>query len=567
MTTETENLAPSASPLTSEVAPTNALPLQAPDGAAAAPPSPAEAPRPSAAPDIHPARLDPDAVRVLLRLRQHGFEAFLVGGCVRDLLIGRTPKDFDIATSATPADVRALFRNCRLIGRRFRLAHVYFKGGKILEVSTFRTNPAIVEDPPPSEVVEGEVHSPGVQHVATADQEALAALERGDSLPENTVDDAADEAADAALDVAALDVATGGAEAAVESAELALPPPGSATPEGAGRDVFITEDNTFGTALEDARRRDFTINGLFYEPQQGRVIDYVQGLRDLALREIRTIGDPEQRIREDPVRLLRAVRFAGKLGFDIESWTYAAMEGAVEDLPRCAPPRLLEETFRLIRGGHASPSMRLLVALDAMKFLLPPIDEYLRRQEPEGFEEYFRLVAIMDGLVREGAAFDDSMLLASILLPLALEENGTDGAPSTDEARAASLGSSVDALLQELVQKARLPRRIAERARLILMAQRVLAGLRRRRGGLQGFRVHPLFREALRVFEVWVLATGEFEEALAKWKSGGAPSPHPNAQGPRRRRRRSRPGPGEPTTAGPGAPTDEPAAQPSAEGD
>jgi hypothetical protein len=145
------------------------------------------------APDIEPTRLDADAVRVLLRLRQHHHEAYLVGGCVRDLLIGKEPKDFDIATSATPNQVRALFRNCRLIGRRFRLAHVYFKGGKILEVSTFRAMPTLVEEPQPSEAKEGEVHSEGTDHIAAADAEAVRAVDADQEVPSAPVADVQDE--------------------------------------------------------------------------------------------------------------------------------------------------------------------------------------------------------------------------------------------------------------------------------------------------------------------------------------------------------------------------------------
>ncbi len=455
-------------------------------------------------PDIEPQRLDADAVRVLLRLRQHGHEAYLVGGCVRDLLIGHEPKDFDIATSATPNQVKSLFRNCRLIGRRFRLAHVYFKGGKILEVSTFRAMPTLVEEPQPSEAREGEVHSLGTEHIATADAEALVAIEEGKEVPTALVEDVADEAA---------------AEAP---------------------DLFITEDNTFGTAVEDARRRDFTINGLFYEPSQGRVFDYVNGLRDLSLREIRTIGDPEVRMREDPVRILRAVRFAGKLGLDIESRTYAAMEGAVEDLQRCSAPRLLEETFRLLRGGYARPALQLIAALDALKGLLPPVHGYLAAQEGEGATEYWRFVDAMDASVQRGVAFDDSMLLASILLPISLDEPDQAGADEENGGKPPSVAQGIEQLLSELVRAARLPRRIAERCRMILMAQRTLAGLRRRRGGLMGFRGHPLFSESLAVFEVWVSATGEHKEQLAKWKAGAAPQPVSDAPGPRRRRRRRR---------------------------
>ena len=320
---------------------------------------------------------------------------------------------------------------------------------------------------------------------------------------------------------------------AVPGAEQLAVAPVERPPE---KDLLITEDNVFGTAIEDARRRDFTINGLFYDPLAGKVIDYVRGLRDLALREIRTIGDPEKRLREDPVRILRAVRFASRLGFDIESRTYAAMEGAVEDLPRCSPPRLLEETFRLVRGGSAAGSLKLIEALGALKTLLPPVYDYLSRQDADGKDEYWAFVEEMDALVKARRELDDSQLLACILLPLALEE---PEAPGEEEGgKPPSVAQAVEALLQELVQKARLPRRIAERCRMILMNQRTLAGLRRRRGGLGGFRGHPLFNESLAVFEVWVAATGEHEDALAKWKAGGAPVPSPDAPGPRRRRRR-----------------------------
>jgi poly(A) polymerase len=323
--------------------------------------SEAEKPRFSPPPDaeIPQTSLDPDALKVVSRLLQYGHQAYLVGGCVRDLLLGHRPKDFDVATSAHPGEVRSIFRNCRLIGRRFRLAHVYFRGGKIIEVSTFRANPSEIEE------VQGEL------------ERAASAEENGGAGP-----DAAEEV-------------TGEVE----------------------EDLLITQDNVFGTADQDARRRDFTINGLFYDPAIGRVIDYVRGRRDLDLRQIRTIGDPEVRMREDPVRILRAVRFACKLGLDIESRTYAAMEGAVEDLPRCAPPRLLEETFKLVRGGASAPSLRLLAALDALKILLPPIDAYLKAQGPEGERLFFAHASALDRRVREGRPLEDAILLATLRCP------------------------------------------------------------------------------------------------------------------------------------------------------
>jgi tRNA nucleotidyltransferase/poly(A) polymerase len=217
------------------------------------------------------------------------------------------------------------------------------------------------------------VRTEGTEHIVVADREAIEAVERGEPVPEAIVEDNADD-----------------------PAVSLTPNPDAPRPE---RDLLITEDNTFGTELEDALRRDFTINGLFYDPLTGKVIDHVNGLRDLAAEQIRTIGDAEQRMREDPVRILRAVRFAGKLGFDIESRTYAAMEGSIEDLPRCSAPRLLEETFRLIRGGGASPALKLLLALDGLKHLLPPVNDYLAEQDAEGQAAYFKSIAEMDSLV------------------------------------------------------------------------------------------------------------------------------------------------------------------------
>jgi len=435
-------------------------------------------PATAAKPEIDPGKLDPDGLKVIHRLLQHGHQAYFVGGCVRDLLLGRQPKDFDVATSAHPGEVRALFRNCRLIGRRFRLAHVYFKGGKVIEVSTFRANPLEVEE------------------------EAALAV--------------ADEELDAT---------------AVPSDEV----------EEADEDLLITHDNVFGTAEQDARRRDFTINGLFYDVAHGQVIDYVRGRRDLEEKLIRTIGDPEIRIREDPVRVLRAVRFACKLDFDIEPRTYAAMEGAVEDLPRCAPARVLEETFRLLRGGIALPSLKLLRALDALKILLPPLDDYLVRHGPEGERRFDAFASALDRRVRSGQLFDDAMLLAALLLPISRA-----APPPEDGLQAPSLADVIEELLAKFVQTARLPRRIAERCRAILLAQPVLNGERRRRGSLARFRRHPIFDAALVVFEISVEATGEHREALEAWQSGSVPSPSagaPAVAARRRRRRRRKRGP------------------------
>lgn len=232
--------------------------------------------------------IDTDALKVVHRLQRHGFEAYLVGGCVRDLILGVSPKDFDVATSATPEELRRLFRNCRVIGRRFRLGHIYF-GRKIIETSTFR----------------------------------------------------------APLD----------------------PKPGAE-----GESMIVWRDNVFGTAEEDARRRDFTMNGLFYDPVKGRVLDYVGGLEDLRHRRVRTIGDPRVRLQEDPVRILRAIKFAARLSIDIEPETWRAMVEFRGLVAKCAPARVLEEIYRLLGSGAAEPAFRLLHRSGVLAVLLPELE-------------------------------------------------------------------------------------------------------------------------------------------------------------------------------------------------
>lgn len=235
--------------------------------------------------DITPDRVDPDAAKVVRRISRKGFEAYLVGGCVRDLLLGREPKDFDLATSATPDELKRLFGNCRIIGRRFRLAHIFF-GPKIIETATFRRPPEQTED------------------------------------EENPL---------------------------------------------------IWQDNEFGTAKQDALRRDFTINGLFYDLVKGEVIDNVGGLPDLRQGLIRTIGDPEVRLPEDPVRILRAVKFAARLDLSIEEQTYRAMIRHRGLIAHCSVARVLEEIYRLLRGGSAHAAFEQMHQLGILQVLFPEI--------------------------------------------------------------------------------------------------------------------------------------------------------------------------------------------------
>src|SRR6188474_662299 len=227
--------------------------------------------------------IDPDALKVLYRLRQFNYIAYLVGGSVRDLLLGRTPKDFDIGTSAHPYQVKRLFRNCWIIGRRFRLAHVKF-GTKVIEVASFRRQiPAGTEEEP----------SPVLPVAAPASA---------------IVDDG---------------------------------------------DLLIHHDNTFGTPEEDAFRRDFTLNALFYDIETRSIIDYVGGLNDIRAGIIRCIGNPDERFQEDPVRMFRAVSLAARLDFRIDEPILGAIERYRGELARSAPARLMEEVYKVLRAGAA----------------------------------------------------------------------------------------------------------------------------------------------------------------------------------------------------------------------
>jgi poly(A) polymerase len=297
---------------------------------------------------------------------------------------------------------------------------------------------------------------------------------------------------------------------------------------------------------------------------EGRVIDYVRGRRDLDERLIRTIGDPEVRLREDPVRILRAVRFACKLGLDLESRTYAAMEGAVEDLPRCAPARLLEESFRLIRTGVAAGSFKLLDALDALKILLPPVAGFFKEHGKQGEKTFYAFAEALDRRIQRGEQYDDALLLAALLVPISRATPPPADAAEGVDAPSATVAPSIEELLAEFVRTARLPRRIAERCRMLLIAQRTLTGERRRRGSLASFRRHPIFADALTVFELTAEATGEYGEMLEQWKSGETPKPAPQertataeggeaAAAPRKRRRRRRSGGRRNGAAGEGA--------------
>ena len=254
--------------------------------------------------------IDPCALKVLYRLSQLGHTAYLVGGGVRDLLLGREPKDFDVGTSALPNEVKKAFRNCFLIGRRFRLAHVRF-GDKVIETATFRQNSQTV----------GEI----IEHAAEGPM----------------------------------------------------------------------EDNTFGTPETDAYRRDFTVNGLFYDIKDFSVIDWVGGMKDLKKGVIRAIGDPDVRFQEDPVRMMRAIKFSSRLGFRIERKTAAAMLRHHKCILTAALPRVCEEVFRLFPYGHSEEAFRQLYSYGLLGDLVPALGAFIDANGGRKCPE-FRYLKVLD---------------------------------------------------------------------------------------------------------------------------------------------------------------------------
>ena len=414
--------------------------------------------------------VDPDALKVLYRLHEHHYIAYLVGGSVRDLLLKRRPKDFDIGTSAHPHQIKKLFRNCWIIGRRFRLAHVKY-GTKTIEVATFR------------------------RHVAAS---AL--------TPET---DAADDGSAAT---------------------------GVSDERGATRrrvdDHLIQRDNTYGTPEEDAFRRDFTVNALFYDIGTFSIIDYVGGLDDLDARIIRCIGDPEVRFLEDPVRMLRAVVLAARLQFSIEQAVLDAIADHRHEIARSAPARLVEEYYKILRSGHAQEAFKQLRTTGLLKAITPEL--------AGGADPVWKSIAALDAYRARFEAVPDSLtnaiLAGTLLYPLGL---------------IAKRRFSADAL-ERRVELGLLPiaRRDMERLQQILALQpRLLdtqAPMRTQRALLH----RAVLPEAI----TWLEIHGDRPDVVGHWRGlqseprehphapdDGSPTPTPTPTPyPRRRRRRRR---------------------------
>jgi poly(A) polymerase len=274
--------------------------------------------------------IDPDALKVLYRLASLNHEAYLVGGSVRDLLLGRKPKDFDVGTDARPNEIRHIFRNCFLVGKRFRLAHIVF-GKKVIETATFRKAP------------------------------------RPDAVQDE-------------------------------------------------HGLYQYEDNTFGTPQEDALRRDFTVNGLFYDINTFSIIDYVGGLKDLKNKCIRAIGDPNIRFREDPVRMMRAVRFAAKLGFNICSSDQKAIKKYASEIANASLSRLCEEIQRLFVQGATERSIRLAYDYGLLEALLPDLYQWMKAS-PDHREQVWNALQALDK-VSETRETSNAVAFAMLFYPM-----------------------------------------------------------------------------------------------------------------------------------------------------
>ncbi len=414
--------------------------------------------------------IDPDALKVLYRLASLNRTAYLVGGSVRDLLLGREPKDFDVGTDARPNEIRYHFRNCYLVGRRFRLAHIVY-GRKVIETATFRKAP----DPN-----------------AVADEHGL----------------------------------------------------------------YQSEDNTYGTPEEDARRRDFTVNGLFYDIRTFSIIDYVGGLEDLKAKIIRSIGDPAIRFREDPVRMMRAIRFAAKLGFDISPTDLKAIRRYAHHIAEASPSRLCEEIQRLFVRGATERSLHLAYDYGLLQELLPDLTRWMEAKPANQAAVWSSLTAL-DAVAAE-AEVSPAIALAALYRPFVLEQfekhkHSIAGRRGNERAR---LRQTAEKVFAAPVATYRFPRALWMTAvDLIEYAPRFMVKPARDSARDARFLRYGLFAECLRGAEVFARLTPDETWHLDAWRelvaehhpnaqtleAGGLPEPQRNPHSRPRRRRRRRP--------------------------
>ncbi|WP_374090713.1 polynucleotide adenylyltransferase PcnB [Methylomicrobium lacus] len=378
---------------------------------------------------ISRSQISDHALKVLYRLQKSGFDAYLVGGCVRDLLLGREPKDFDVVTNAHPEEIKGVFRNCRLIGRRFRLAHVHF-GNEVIEVATFRGT--------------------------------------GDQQNDNQVTN--DE----------------------------------------GR---LLRDNVYGTIEQDVWRRDFTVNALYYNIKDFSVVDYAGGMDDLKSATLRLIGDPETRFREDPVRMLRAVRFAVKLGFNLPPDCQHAMHEVAELLNSIPSARLYDEVLKLFLSGYALQTFEMLRHYGLFQVLFPETEKSLAVEE-NGFPKLLLIKALQnsDNRIADGKTVTPYFMLAAFLWEPVKMRTRLNRERGMDDYNA--FQSAVGEVLARQVKSTAFPRHISIAMREVWSLQPKFE----QRLGPKPARLltHPRFRAAYD-FLVIRAQTGDAEPELAEW--------------------------------------------------
>lgn len=406
--------------------------------------------------DIQSSLVDADAVYVIERLRKAGYEAYLVGGSVRDLLAQKEPKDFDISTSARPEEIKRLFRGkCLLIGRRFRLAHLRF-GSKVLEVSTFRSG------------------------------------ENGDEL--------------------------------------------------------ITRDNVWGTPEEDVLRRDFTINGLFYDPSSHTVIDYVGGWEDIHKGVLRSIGDPVVRFKQDPVRMIRLLKFQARFGFAVSDKCASALERCKEEIAKSSPPRVLEEIFRMLESGSAEHFFRIMAEKGMLELLFPQIAEFMKG--PEG-DQILRYLKAADTLNTKSLdrSLSRAALASCLLFPIVDYRLKKE---FIEEGKTPHFGDVIlviSSVIKELASSSfsHFPRRLTMAINFIISTQYRFTPFSGKRHHRPKLFQQKEFSHALQFFRLRTFVDGSLNESYSHWKDlarqkkskqGHKPHPPPGKKRPRRRRRR-----------------------------
>lgn len=390
--------------------------------------------------------IDPDALFVMERLRSKGFTAYLVGGSVRDLLLKERPKDFDISTSALPEEIRQVFRNSILIGRRFRLAHIRF-GKKIIEVATFRSG-------------------------------------------------------------------------ATES------------------DALIVRDNEWGTPEQDVLRRDFTINGLFFDPAEQTVIDYVGGYADIQKKMLRTIGQAYLRFRQDPVRMIRLLKFQARFGLSIDTEAKLALVDCRSEIIKSSQARILEELLRMLESRAAEPFFRLMTQNGVLQLLLPGLGAFLETEEGEDVYSFLREVDTTFH-APDQSPLDRSVLLSCLLFPhfethIKRHFLDRDKKPHLgeifQEARA-----STDELFRPFFL---LPRKLKVSLTSILTTQYRLTPLEKKKHTRLRAPSDPDFPLALKFLEIRACLEPGLRQTLDAWKE--VPLSSTSQPAPRRRRRRRR---------------------------